>query len=77
METLRELGRSAKQKKEYEKIQKQNRDDNDDRRKTLIELGLPDNGTNRMRLRLWQEQAKGRKIGFARIREPLSPRGRR
>lgn len=58
METLRELGRSAKQKKEYEKIQKQNRDDNDDRRKTLIELGLPDNGTNRMRLRLWQEQAK-------------------
>ncbi|MDR3530325.1 MAG: type II CRISPR RNA-guided endonuclease Cas9 [Rhodopila sp.] len=58
VETLRELGRSAKQRREYEKIQKQNRDENDDRRKILAEMGLPDNGANRMRLRLWKEQAE-------------------
>jgi CRISPR-associated endonuclease Csn1 len=57
VETLRELGRSAVQRTEYERVQKQNRDANDARRKSLGELGLPDNPGNRMRLRLWQEQA--------------------
>jgi CRISPR-associated endonuclease Csn1 len=58
VETLREVGRSAKQRQEYEKIQKQNREENDERRKMLSEMGVADTGTNRMRLRLWQEQAK-------------------
>ena len=57
VETLRELGRSARQRQEYEKIQKRNRTANDDRRKELAHLDLRDNSANRMRLRLWQEQA--------------------
>ena len=58
VETLRELGRSARQRQEYEKTQKQNRDKNDDRRKQLAEMGVRDSGANRMRLRLWEEQGK-------------------
>jgi len=57
VETLRELGRSARQRQEYEKQQKQNRDKNDARRKLLAEMRVPDNAANRMRLRLWEEQS--------------------
>ena len=57
VETLRDLGRSKKQREEYEKVQKKNRDANDQRRDKLAELGLPVNAGNLMRLRLWEEQA--------------------
>jgi len=57
VETLRDLGRSKKQREEYEKEQKKNRDANDRRRAELAGLGLPVNGSNLMRLRLWEEQA--------------------
>jgi CRISPR-associated endonuclease Csn1 len=57
VETLRDLGRSKKQREEYEKEQKRNRAANDERRTMLVEMGLPTNGSNLMRLRLWQEQA--------------------
>lgn len=57
VETLRDLGRSKKQREQYEKEQKKHRDANDERRKMLAEMGLPVNGRNLMRLRLWQEQA--------------------
>ena len=57
VETLRELGRSKKQRQEYEREQKKNRDANDARRKMLAEMGRPVNAANLMRLRLWEEQA--------------------
>jgi len=57
VETLRELGRSKRQREEYEREQKRNRDANDKRRQCLSEMGLPVNAGNLMRLRLWDEQA--------------------
>lgn len=57
VETLRDLGRSKKQREEYEKVQKKNREANDRRRDMLAEMGLPINSGNLMRLRLWEEQA--------------------
>jgi CRISPR-associated endonuclease Csn1 len=56
IETLRDLGRSAMQKREAEREQKKNQEANDSRRKELAEMGLPVNGGNLMRLRLWEEQ---------------------
>lgn len=58
VETLRELGRSKEQRREHDREQKKSQDANDARRRTLKELGLPDNPGNLMRLRLWEEQAK-------------------
>jgi CRISPR-associated endonuclease Csn1 len=57
IETLRELGRSAMQRREVEREQKKNQEANERRKQTLRELGLPTNGDNLMRLRLWEEQA--------------------
>ena len=57
VETLRDLGRSKKQREEYRDIQKKNETANDARRKQLTEMRLPLNGPNMMRLRLWEEQA--------------------
>jgi len=57
IETLREVGRSARQRQEYEKQQRENRAKNDARRRKLAEMGVADNAANRMRLRLWEEQA--------------------
>jgi CRISPR-associated endonuclease Csn1 len=57
VETLRDLGRSKKQREAYRDEQKKNQAANDDRRKMLREMGLRENGRNLMRLRLWQEQA--------------------
>ena len=57
VETLRDLGRSKLQREAYSADQKKNRDANDARRKMLVEMGLPINATNLVRLRLWQEQA--------------------
>jgi CRISPR-associated endonuclease Csn1 len=57
VETLRDLGRSKKQREAYEAEQKKNREANDRRRAMLAEMGERDNSRNRMRLRLWEEQA--------------------
>lgn len=57
VETLRELGRSAIQRREYEREQKKNQDANDRRKGMLRALRLAINGDNMMRLRLWEEQA--------------------
>ena len=57
VETLRDLGRSKKQREEYRDIQKKNETTNDSRRQQLREMGLPLNARNMMRLRLWEEQA--------------------
>jgi CRISPR-associated endonuclease Csn1 len=57
VETLRDLGRSKKQREEYRAEQTKNRKANDERRGMLKEMGLRDNSRNLMRLRLWQEQA--------------------
>lgn len=57
VETLRHLGRSAEQNRQYEREQKQNQDNNRKRTAVLAELGLPANGANLMRVRLWEEQA--------------------
>jgi CRISPR-associated endonuclease Csn1 len=56
IETLRDLGRSAVQKREAEREQKKNQEANDRRRKALAEMGLPIKD-NLIRLRLWEEQA--------------------
>lgn len=58
VETLRELGRSAEQKRKHEKEQKANQEANARRAKMIAETGLPVNGSNLMRVRLWEEQAK-------------------
>ena len=60
VESLRDLGRSKTQRQEWEREQRKNRDANDRRRRELAEMNppLPDNGKNRMRLRLWEEQAR-------------------
>jgi CRISPR-associated endonuclease Csn1 len=63
VETLRELGRSAKQRKEYEAEQKKNRTANDTRRAEILSLGFKVNATNLMRLRLLEEQANDPKQG--------------
>ena len=58
VETLRDLGRSQMQRRDYEQKQKQNRAANEARAAMLREMGLPVNGTNLMRLRLWEDQAR-------------------
>ncbi len=57
IETLRDIGRSKKQREAYEAEQKKNRAANDDRRTEIVGLELPVTGHNMSRLRLWQEQA--------------------
>lgn len=57
VETLRELGRSAEQRRQAERENKRNREKNDWRRALLDELGEPPKPGNLMRLRLWEEQA--------------------
>jgi CRISPR-associated endonuclease Csn1 len=58
VETLRDLGRSAEQKRQQEKEQRVNQEANARRAGMLGEIGLPVNGSNLMRVRLWEEQAK-------------------
>ncbi|MCC7428846.1 MAG: type II CRISPR RNA-guided endonuclease Cas9 [Alphaproteobacteria bacterium] len=57
IETLRELGRSKEQRREYEHEQRKNQDANKRRRALLAKMGVRINGDNLMRLRLWEEQA--------------------
>ncbi len=58
VETLRDLGRSAKQRQEEDKKNRDNQKANDKRRAIINELGLKANPQNRIRLRLWEEQAE-------------------
>jgi len=62
VETLRDLGRSAVQRREAEREQKTNQDANARRRRELLAMGLPANGRNLTRLRLWEEQASDPKL---------------
>jgi CRISPR-associated endonuclease Csn1 len=58
VEVLRDLGRSAEQRREVEKEQRTNREANDRRRALLAERGVKVNAANLMRLRLWEEQSR-------------------
>lgn len=55
VEIARDLPLGQKAKQEKNKEQADNQKKNDERRKKLEELGLPDNGENLLRLRLWEE----------------------
>ncbi len=57
VETLRELGRSAQQRKDYEAEQKKHRAANERRKAEIVQLGFKVNSSNLMRLRLLEEQA--------------------
>lgn len=55
VELARELKLSQSRKEEAQKTQAENQRLNDARRAKLGELGLADNGENRLRMRLWEE----------------------
>ncbi|WP_374631662.1 type II CRISPR RNA-guided endonuclease Cas9 [Ferrovibrio sp.] len=55
VELARELKLGKKQKDELNKKQTENQKANDQRRAKLRDLGLPENGENMLRLRLWEE----------------------
>jgi CRISPR-associated endonuclease Csn1 len=57
VELARDLKRSLKEKQRIQKEQAANQGKNDQRRTKLAELGIPDGGENRLRLRLWEELA--------------------
>ena len=57
VELARELKQSRQEKERIQKQQRQNQDRNDQRAAVLAELGQPNTGDNRMRLRLWEELA--------------------
>jgi len=65
VELARDLPLSAKQKFDLEKMQRENQEVNETRRKTLGRLGEADSSDNRFRLRLWEEL------------NPTNPLGRR
>lgn len=55
VELARDLKLGKKQKDELNKKQAENQKANDQRRAKLRDLGLPENGENMLRLRLWEE----------------------
>ena len=55
VELARELKLSQEEKRLVDRRQTENQQKNDERRATLVELGMPDTGENRLRLRLWEE----------------------
>jgi CRISPR-associated endonuclease Csn1 len=58
VEVLRELGRSAAERRSVEKEQAENRRRREGWARKLQELGVPANGRNLAFMRLWEEQAK-------------------
>jgi CRISPR-associated endonuclease Csn1 len=58
VELARELKQNAKQKADEQKRNRDNRDANDKRVVKLAELGVPDSGENRARLKLYEEQQR-------------------
>jgi CRISPR-associated endonuclease Csn1 len=78
VELARELKQNAEQKDRDKKQNAENRSANEKRAKQLAELGVPDNGENRARLKLFEEQQRagdgvalcpfsGRAIGLAQL----------
>ena len=77
IELARDLKLSQKRKREVEQEQQRRQEENDGYRKLLEEQGLPVNGGNLLRVRLWSELAKsptdrrcpytGEMISFARL----------
>ena len=78
VELARELKQNAEQKEREQKRNRENRDANDKRAPKLAELGVPDTGENRARLKLYEEQQRagdgvalcpfsGRPIGIAQV----------
>lgn len=78
VELARELKQNAKQKEDEQKRNRENRDANEKRAAKLAELGVPDSGENRARLKLYEEQQRagdgvalcpfsGRAIGVAQV----------
>ncbi len=78
VELARELKLNAEQKEREQKRNRENRDANDKRAAKLAELGVPDIGENRARLKLYEEQQRagdgvalcpfsGRAIGAAQV----------
>ncbi|MEP4704037.1 MAG: type II CRISPR RNA-guided endonuclease Cas9, partial [Hyphomicrobiales bacterium] len=66
LELARELPLSAKGKNELDAKQRENQAKNEERRKKLDELGIPDSYENRMRLRLYEElEALGKRCVFS------------
>jgi len=55
VELARELKQSQARREEAQKTQAENQRLNDLRRQKLAELGIADNGENRLKLRLWEE----------------------
>jgi CRISPR-associated endonuclease Csn1 len=56
VELARELKMSAREKEQEQRRNRDNRDANEKRAKKLVELGQENNGENRARLRLYEEQ---------------------
>lgn len=75
VEVARELKLSYAKRREIEEEQAKRQKQNDEFRSKLIELGLPDNGENILRMRLWTELNYGdpasRRCPFT--GEPISP----
>lgn len=59
IELARELKLTLKQKESEQRKNRDNREANERRKKQLADLGIEDNGLNRMLLRLWEEQRDG------------------
>lgn len=57
VELVRDLKMSQKEKQAFSRRQHENRNRNERIRKELVQLGLPDNYANRMRYKLWEDQA--------------------
>jgi len=57
VELVRDLKMSQKAKQAFSRRQKENKDRNDRIREKLAQLGLSDNYGNRMRYKLWEDQA--------------------
>lgn len=75
VELARDMKLSQKRKKALDLQNRKNRDMNDEARKLMAELGVSDNGGNRLRYRLWKEQKckcpyTGRSIGGRDIFSP-------
>ena len=75
VELARDMKLSQKRKKALDLQNRKNRDLNDEARKLMAELGVSDNGGNRLRYRLWKEQKckcpyTGRSIGGRDIFSP-------
>ena len=75
VELARDMKLSKRKKDELNRQNRKNRDLNDEARSKMVEIGVSDNGENRLRYRLWKEQKgicpyTGRSIGARDIFSP-------